>query len=102
MRRGNLFHFVVVLLIASSCAAAQDMPRKVRGYSVYRANVKTTSGTPERPGPATDAILTFGDPVLREISITGITLEISARITALQQSGKIDFLTFHNFSGNGI
>jgi hypothetical protein len=102
MRRGTFISPLLFLLLASVCAGAQDLPRKIRGYSVYKADIKLTQ-RPANPNlPLSDAAVVLSEPVLKELSLTGVTLEISARIKAFGQSGKVDFLAFNDVRVNGL
>ena len=81
---------------------AQNLPDKIRGYKVYKAkiSVKTqidkTSETAEN-----EAFVKVGEPELTDVSLSGITLELPAEIEQLEESGTVDFLTFHDFRVNG-
>lgn len=95
--------FGLIALVLVTLANAQQLPDEIRGYKVHRQNIaisdtvetKTESNSP-------DAFVKIGEPELTDISLTGMTLEIPAEIRALQQSGKVDLLTFHDFRVNGI
>ena len=102
MRRGKFNQIIGALLMTAACAGAQVLPRKIRGYTVYNAQIKVAPKPVGPSGLASDAVVTLGEPVLKQLSLAGITLEISAQVTALQQSGRIDFLTFRDFRVNGI
>ena len=84
-------------------AIAQDFPDKIRGYKVYDAkiSVKTESDKIETKG-ASEAFVKIGEPEIADISLTGVTLEISAEVSGLEQSGRVDFLTFHDFRVNDL
>lgn len=83
-----------------------DYPDKIRGYKVYNADidVKNASGKPagRTEKENAEAFVTVGDPTLADISLAGITFEVSAEIDALDQSGKVDFLAFHDFRVNDL
>lgn len=84
-------------------ALAQELPKEIRGYKVHKTNisVKTISANaPSKNGP--EALVKIGDPSVAAVSLTGITLEIPAEITAFDQSGRVDFLTFHDFKVDGL
>ena len=65
---------IVLSFVLAFPMFAQDLPGKIRGYKVYNA----------------------------EISLTKITLELSAEISGLQQSGRVDFLSFRDFRVNDL
>lgn len=85
---------------------AQNLPDKIRGYKVYKAQiaVKTqTDAASESPQNAeNEAFVKFGKPEIADVSLSGITLELPAEIERLNQSGTVDFLTFHDFRVNGL
>ncbi len=43
-----------------------------------------------------------GEPEIIDVSLNGVTFELPAEVTSLAQSGKVDFLTFHDFRVNGV
>lgn len=80
--------------------SAQDLPKEIRGYKLHRERVVVHADS-ARQGPA-DAVVTPGDPKLIELSMTGVTFELTPQIHAMSQSGTVDFMTFHDFRVNGI
>jgi hypothetical protein len=97
-----LFVFAAVLL-SSLIINGQDLPKEIRGYKVYRAEISVKNKI-EKTG-ATDKPETFvkiGEPEIVDVSLTGITLEISAEIESSSQSGTVDFLTFHDFRADNL
>ena len=84
-------------------AIAQDLPDKIRGYKVYDAKISVkTEGEKIETKEASEAFVKIGEPEIAEFSLTGVTLEISAEISGLQQSGTVDFLAFHDFRVNDL
>ena len=83
------------LFVLTGSAFAQSLPDKIRGYKVYqdKITVKQSGG---------DAVVKIGEPNLVEASLAGVTFELPAEVQALNQSGKVDFLAFHDFKLNGI
>jgi len=83
--------------------AAQTLPSSIRGYKVHRTPilVSTTASDRSRSGEE-QAVVTIGDPKLVDVGLTGINLELNAEIRALEQSGTVEFLTFHDFRVNEI
>lgn len=94
------------LFLFITFAAAQDLPDEIRGYKVYKAKVSVKNQTSDTIKPETknesEAFVKVGEPELVEVSLTGVTLEISAEIIAPAQSGTVDFLTFKDFRVNGL
>ena len=95
------------ILFLTLLSFAQDLPKEIRGYKVYQAKISVKNQT-ERDddkaakSDAPEAFVKVGKPELNEVSLTGITFEIPAEINSPEQSGKIDFLTFHDFRVNGL
>jgi hypothetical protein len=90
---------LLVLLLTGS-APAQDLPDKIRGYKVH--NDKIVVSTVPAGEDSVGASVKIGEPKLVEADLTGITFELPAEILAAKQSGKVDFLAFHNVRVNGI
>lgn len=100
--KNSIFSAIFILLFSCS-AFSQKLPDKIRGYKVYQTNISVKSDkekTNEKNGA--EAIVKIGEPELNDISLTGITLEFSAEIEGIEQSGKIDFLTFEDFRINDL
>ncbi len=84
-------------------AAAQSLPSKIRGYKVYDAKVVVTNATDafvqkDRP----DAIVRILKPAITSVSLSGAVVEIGAEITAINQSGSVEFMTCRDLSVNGV
>lgn len=105
-RNLRLLVFICGLFLFITLAAAQDLPDQIRGYKVYKAKVSVknqTSGTiKSETKDESEAFVKVGEPELVDVSLTGVTLEMSAEIVAPAQSGTIDFLTFKDFRVNGL
>jgi hypothetical protein len=96
----RFFGFAAFFAVSLS---AQNLPEKIRGYKVYKAEIIIKTANEKKASKAkTEAFVTVTEPELVDISLTGITFEISAEIDALAQSGKVDFLTFNDFQVNGL
>lgn len=81
---------------------AQELPKEIRGYKVYKTDisVSTSSKREKKKGP--EAHVKVGDPVVADLSFTGVTFELPAEITSFDQSGQVDFLSFHDMKVNGL
>lgn len=98
----TVFSAIFVLLFSVS-AFSQKLPNKIRGYKVYQTKISVkTDGEKTREKNGAEAIVKIGESELEDFSLTGITLEFSAEIEGIEQSGKIDFLTFENFKVNDL
>lgn len=86
-----------------SSAAAQDLPKEIRGYKVYRAKISVLNKTEKiDKKDDSEAFVKVGEPELIDVSLSGITFEIPAEIDSLEQTGTIDFLAFHDFRVNNL
>ena len=100
--------FICVLFLFSSFAA-QDLPDRIRGYKVYKAKISVENQTVKNSDTAKseaanepEAFVKVSEPELADVSLTGVTFELSAEIDAIKQSGTVDFLTFKDFRVNGL
>ncbi len=105
-RNLHLSLFISSLFFFSSLLIAQDLPGEIRGYKVYNAKISVKNQAEKTDAKnkkdKSEAFVKVGEPEVVDISLTGVTLELSAEIDALGQSGTIDFLTFKDFRINGL
>ena len=107
---GKLLNLVVlsVILFFTISAFAQELPKEIRGYKVYKAKISVknqaekSSDSKSDKKDQTEAYVKVSAPELADLSLTGITLELTAEIEASEQSGKVDFLTFRDFRVNNL
>ena len=93
---------LLVLAFVHFCGA-QELPSKIRGYKVHNANISVRSSDDKRVANAErEAVITIGTPEVVDYGLTGITLAAGAEIAAVDQRGKVHFLTFRDFRINGI
>ncbi|MEZ5344279.1 MAG: hypothetical protein R2681_01875 [Pyrinomonadaceae bacterium] len=104
--RSSGFCLVVVSFLMISAlslqSAAQTFPSKIRGYKVHRADISIGVDRADTSENNSDVVVSFGDPVVSGISLTGATFDVDAAITPFDQSGTIDFISFEDFRINGI
>ncbi|MGI9056310.1 MAG: hypothetical protein ACR2F2_10975 [Pyrinomonadaceae bacterium] len=94
--------FVLTLLFSTS-VFSQNYPDKIRGYKVYQTKISIRTEIEKYPERTdAEAIVKIGEPELTDISLTGITLEVSAEIEGIEQNGKIDFVSFKDIKVNGL
>ncbi|CAN5428035.1 hypothetical protein BH10ACI1_BH10ACI1_24540 [soil metagenome] len=95
--------FLSLCLLFFVSASAQDYPNEIRGYKVQKAKI-TVKNEGEKTDSKDDseAFVTLSDPVVSSISLTGVTFEMTAKISPVEQGGKVDFLTFNDFKVNGL
>lgn len=94
---------IFLLLLLPPVFFAQNLPDEFRGYKVHKAKINVQNHTAaEAYTKDADAIVKLDDPQPVEVSLSGITFEISGEISALKQSGQVDFLAFRDFRVNGL
>ena len=98
--------WIITVVFFAAGANGQELPGKIRGYKVHQAKivVKTADERPENGKDVSkyDAFVTIGEPKLKKISVAGVTFELTAELDSIEQSGTVDFLTFHDFRVNGL
>ncbi len=95
------------LLIFHLTIPAQDLPDRIRGYKVHKAkiavkNEREKSENGENSKEKNEAFVKINDPEIYNISLTRITFDLEAELSSIEQSGTVDFLTFHDFRVNGL
>ena len=92
-----------LLLFVSLQINAQDLPDKIRGYKVHRANilVQNTEETSEKQDDLRVEV-NFDGPELVDFSLSGVKLELGGSFTIYGQSGVVDFISFKDFKVNDI
>jgi hypothetical protein len=79
------------------------LPSSIRGYKVRDAKVKIVTSTEKAAEKAANsAFVRLGEPELVDIGFYGATIEVGAEITAGEQTGRVDFLTFRDFRIGGV
>jgi len=98
----SIFAGFLLILLAIAVAEGQDYPKEIRGYKVEKVKivVKNDDGKSESKDDS-EAFVTIGEPTLSDIGLTGVTFDITGRISPLEQKGKVDFLSFKDFKVNG-
>lgn len=94
----NSRRFIPALLLLAVTALfgfAQDFPSKIRGYKVYKKAVSVTTN-----GLASS--LKISTPSVEDISFSGVKVAVTIGIDGVSETGRVDFLTFHDFRINGI
>lgn len=103
LRKSRFVYAVLLAVLFALPALAQELPKEIRGYKVHKTSIsiKTAANkTPARSGP--EALVKIGHPAITDFSFTGITFEVPAEVTAFDQSGRVDFLTFHDLKVDGL
>jgi len=95
----NLFILIITVL---GIAAAQDLPKKIRGYKVQIVKVHLNTSDSRPPDPeAPAAHVNIKNIKLADYSVMGITLKMPVELRPVNGAGKVDFMTFHDFSLDG-
>lgn len=98
---------ILFVLFFFTLSNAQDLPDRIRGYKVQKAkiSVKTQDQkklNPEDKKEGLEAFVKISEPELKNVGLTGITFELTAQLDSIEQSGKVNFLTFKDFHVNGV
>ena len=99
-----IFQLIILFTAFSAFTInAQELPEKIRGYKIYNAkiSIKTENDRSVEPDES-EALVRIGDPEFADISLTGITFELTAEIDPTGHSGTVDFLMFRDFRVNGL
>ncbi len=89
----------VLIVFFSLPVFAQDLPSKIRGYKVQRAEIAVNNSDSTSDFAVS---LAFEQPEFASVSIGGLSFRLESRMLVDGQSGTVDFLTFRDFEVNGI
>ena len=92
----------ILIFCVSRSAYAQDLPGEIRGYKVYRTKISVGNISDETKLNDDEAFIKLSDPQLIDISYFGVIFDVSAEVSNLRQSGKVDFITFKDFWVNNL
>ena len=100
---------IFVCIFLFSIAGAQKLPDRIRGYKVYQTKITVKNQSSDNSDAADSkaekdvkVFVNVGEPEIDDISLTGLTIKLPAKINSSDQSGTIDFLTFKDFRVNGL
>lgn len=89
-------------MITCVSASAQELPKKIRGYKVHNvkaSQVSTTNSSDSNiPAPEID----LSDLEVVDYSLSGVTFKTPVKFGAVNGSGTVDFISFHDFQVNGV
>ncbi len=90
-------------VIAVPPVSAQELPSEIRGYKVYQKKTEITnsSGSFDAAKKA-ETLVRIGQPDVVDVSLSGITIAVTAELNNIDRSGEIDFLTFRDFRVNDM
>lgn len=94
----------VILLLFAFVTGAQDLPDKIRGYKVYKTQVRVATESAATTPNTNDgeAVVNISEPRIVDVALAGVTFEADADLGVIPQGGRIDFLTFRDFRVNGV
>lgn len=96
-------HALLLVITLFSGAYAQQYPDKIADYKVHQAKVIVlSSDQPESKSDAADVIVKIGKPNLSVPGLLSVPVSVEGEFTSLTQSGKVDFLQFHDILVNGV
>lgn len=95
--------FLACFIFSVASVRSQDLPDKIRGYKVHKANILVHNESEEISKEKDLRVeMDFEEPELAGVGLFGITLELDSKLTVSGQSGKIDFISFKDFKVNDI
>lgn len=89
----------LAMFAAGSSLTAQELPQKIRGYKVYDEIIRITN---QGSGPADKPTFVLGTPMVADVSLGGITLDVAGELKAAGYSGRVEMITFKDFRINGL
>src|SRR5690606_274678 len=96
---------VIFIFLGSAAAFAQQpdvpLPKKIRGYKVHDEILKYTFPA-ENDSEPKEFTAVIAEPVLKGVTLTGLSFSLDAEITSLKQGGTIEIISFHYFRVNHI
>ncbi|HEV8591302.1 MAG TPA: hypothetical protein VGQ55_04300 [Pyrinomonadaceae bacterium] len=89
------------LLLSFLSLAAQQLPKEIRGYKVYQPKATQVRAVTNVESRQSDPVAVRGSKLV-SISPAGVTFEAGIAVAPIPHNGKVDFLTFHDFTVNGV
>lgn len=87
-------------LLLAAAAGAQELPSRIRGYKVHRADITVAGETVA--GKTPDVLIKLGTISFSDLALLGATVEISIDITSNRYAGRVDRVMFRDFEFGGI
>ncbi len=91
----------IAIPLLSFSGNGQELPKKIRGYTLLRANVLVGDADINANG-GQDVLVSLGSPSIIDFGWSGVTFEIGASVAPMKQDGRVDFITFREFTINNI
>lgn len=92
----------VLLFQLSIQVFTQQLPKSIRGYKVHQERVSITETSHNTADPADAPVVSVGEPLLTDLSLSGVSIGLPMSFRSPDQGGNVDFLSFHDFAINGI
>ena len=89
----------LLLLIFSCASLAQDYPDRIRGYKVHKAEI-AVNDPDSKSKFSVEA--EFEEPRVESVGLGGLDVVFESSFVVRGKSGKVDFITFEDFTVNGI
>ncbi len=96
-----LCSFAILILFPFSLvsnAQTTELPKKLRGYKVHDETLKLTN----EPAAEGKPYVVVGQPNVSDISISGVTLAVTAELRSVGYEGRVDMVSFRDFTVNGL
>lgn len=89
----------LLLLIVSQTIHSQDYPDRIRGYKVHDPGLSVEPAGESKNGRVA---VDFGSPEFSRVGLTGLTFSVPGKLTVFGRSGTVHFLSFYDFTVNGL
>jgi len=88
-------------------AQQPNLPKTIRGYKVQKVPVvvnrsQLTTGESTKAGPSASVEVVSQKVEIVNYSLAGVTFTLPIQLQPIGGSGKVDFVTFHDFSVGGV
>lgn len=92
------------MTLLALAAASQDLPGKIRGYSLYRTDIQTIVRMAGDPVPDSkhDLLITIDRPEISGMGLSGARFAVTGEIISTKHEGSIDLVMFRDFTVNGV
>jgi len=92
----RLISTLFLLHLAVLVGFSQELPSKIRGYKLHKKPISVTTAD------GASGRLKIEAPSVSDISFSGVRFAVTIAIGDVPETGRVDFLTFHDFKINGI
>ncbi len=96
--RANSWLVLGFVLGLAVTAASQELPTEIRGYKVHTPGTSASND----PNAGHGAFVRLDKPAIKLDGLLSVGVEAGGEFTSLEQSGRVEFLSFHDIRVNGI